>query len=297
MISPKTAPAPIPTLTAVPAHRYSIEQLTDIYNQCRVDYIVPMPMNAKRMSEYIGAYNINLEESVVILDPLGEISALSMLGVRGTRAWVSRLGVIPNKRRSGTGQFIMEQHINSAHRCGVTHIQLEVIKDNHPAHQLFLKNGFQETRQLTIIRRPPGLPDPELAPTGMEVKPLTPGEIEHVLDQRSGDHHPSWTEESLSLKNGGRLMGFQISLPSGVSGSLVYQSNPFQLTHLAMCGFSEPNHEELEFALLYQLHRQHPQHDTKVENLWVDAALWNAYKRMGYLEVFRRIEMILSINK
>ena len=38
----------------IPADRYTIEELTDLYNQTRVDYLVPMPMNADRLGEYVG---------------------------------------------------------------------------------------------------------------------------------------------------------------------------------------------------------------------------------------------------
>lgn len=31
----------------IPTSQFTIEQLTAIYNQTRVDYLVPMPMNAK----------------------------------------------------------------------------------------------------------------------------------------------------------------------------------------------------------------------------------------------------------
>lgn len=38
---------------AVPIAQYSMDDLAAIYNRARVDYIVPMPMNGKRMAEYI----------------------------------------------------------------------------------------------------------------------------------------------------------------------------------------------------------------------------------------------------
>ena len=51
----------------VPASHFTIEQLTAIYNQTRVDYLVPMPMNAARLSEYIRTYDVDLKHSLVAL--------------------------------------------------------------------------------------------------------------------------------------------------------------------------------------------------------------------------------------
>ena len=50
------------------ASNFSLQQLTDAYNQTRVDYIVPMPMNVARLQEYIDTYDIDLEASWVAMD-------------------------------------------------------------------------------------------------------------------------------------------------------------------------------------------------------------------------------------
>ncbi|HNT77229.1 MAG TPA: hypothetical protein PKH77_19630, partial [Anaerolineae bacterium] len=53
----------LPPLELRLASEFSIEALVDIYNQTRMDYIVPMPMNAARLEEYIHTYNVRLEYS------------------------------------------------------------------------------------------------------------------------------------------------------------------------------------------------------------------------------------------
>src|SRR5512143_4199625 len=52
----------------VPASSFSIEQLVAAYNQTRVDYLVPMPMNAARLAEYIHMYDVDLDHSRVAVD-------------------------------------------------------------------------------------------------------------------------------------------------------------------------------------------------------------------------------------
>ena len=39
-----------------------------------------------------------------------------MLGVRNRRAWITRLGVVPNQRERRVGTFLMEQLIARARR-------------------------------------------------------------------------------------------------------------------------------------------------------------------------------------
>ena len=101
----------------LPAHRFTIAQLTAAYNQTRVDYLVPMPMNAARLAEYIHVYDVDLGASVVALEgdtPLG----LAMLGVRPGRSWITRLGVLPTARRHGVGRALMEALLETSDRRG-----------------------------------------------------------------------------------------------------------------------------------------------------------------------------------
>ena len=52
----------------VPASRFTIQELTAAYNQTRVDYLVPMPMTARRLGEYVADYDVHLDASVVALE-------------------------------------------------------------------------------------------------------------------------------------------------------------------------------------------------------------------------------------
>jgi len=54
--------------SVVSASEYTFAALAQIYNQGRVDYIVPMPMNARRMEEYVRYYDVALDASVVMLN-------------------------------------------------------------------------------------------------------------------------------------------------------------------------------------------------------------------------------------
>jgi ribosomal protein S18 acetylase RimI-like enzyme len=271
---------------------YTFAELAEIYNQTRIDYIVPMPMNARRLEDYVRHYDIDLNGSVVTLNEAGEITGIGMVGLRDARAWVTRLGVVPEKRGRRTGQLLTETLLDYAREQRSRLAQLEVIKGNEPAYRLFRKLGFEDTRELLIVRRPPALPpgDPLL-----DILPITPMDDDEVTSRLLGlQSDASWVEEPRSILQAGSLRGFHISLSSGETGWVIYRHKAFQIEHIV---FSNPQalNTEVAYALLYHLHRQHPKQDTKVENVVADSPAWSVYQRLGYVESFRRIEMILTL--
>ncbi|NWG15552.1 MAG: GNAT family N-acetyltransferase [Chloroflexi bacterium] len=279
--------------STIPASTYNYTELADIYNQTRVDYIVPMPMNAKRMEVYVKSYDIDLDASVVAFDADGEMAGVGMLGRRGDRAWITRLGVLPYRRGHQLGRFLMETLIAQAVRGGARLIQLEVIKGNTPAYRLFLKLGFKETRELLVIRRPPGKPLMENPLPQAAVTPLTPDEVQGCLTQQHTTG-ASWLDETASLLQAGSLKGLRVVLPSGAAGWVVYQQTALQIGYIVL-HTPWPARDELTRALLYHLHSLHPLQDTKVENIPALDLRWPVYQEFGYVEAFRRIEMFLYL--
>lgn len=281
----------------VAASQYSFQELADIYNQSRVDYIVPMPMNARRMQDYVLHHDIALDASVVSLDDEGQVTGIGMLGLREQRAWVTRLGVIPERRTKGTGQFISETLLEQAYQRGAQSVQLEVIKGNEPAYQLFLKLGFQDMRELLVVRRPPGLPrTADFTLPIASAYPLTADEINECLQSR--EPGASWIEETPSILRAGGLKGLFVSLESGTSGWIVFQSTSFQLAHFVISAPSDNEiRGEVALALLYHVHQMYSAQDTKVENLAADdLPYWRAFQKLGYVEAFKRREMLLNLS-
>jgi len=278
----------MPERTAVPASAYSFDQLADIYNQARVDYIVPMPMNGKRMKEYVINYDVSLDASVVALNDDHLETGVGMLGLRDDRAWITRLGVLPHRRKGRIGWFMMESMLDSAKRHHANLVQLEVIAGNDPAYNLFQKCGFEETRELLVIRRPPGEPDPIPAYDALTPIHMEEHEIPIYLEKR--EPGASWVEENASLINAGSLRGIRLEMPDGDTGWVVFQRTPFQLMHFVL---SANMQLETATALLYHAHKEYAMQDSKKENLPVDHPMWPAFQAMGYFEAFRRIEMFL----
>ena len=270
----------------IPASHFTFEQLTDIYNQTRVDYMVPMPMNAARLAEYVATYDVKLDHSLVAATPGGEMLGVAMLGLRAGRAWLTRLGVIPNTRRNGVGQALVAGLMEQAAQLSIDFVMLEVIKHNTPAHQLFLKFGFREIGELLILRRPPRIPP--LDPIVADAERLDRADALRLVGRGRGAQ--PWTNQSESLFNAYEVSGLHLTLADGSRGWLVYQRQKFILTRFAFkTEAGDP--ATVAYALLSHLHYQYPRLDTHTENIQINDPHLPAFYEMGYVESFRRIEM------
>jgi ribosomal protein S18 acetylase RimI-like enzyme len=278
-----TTNAPIKLISA---GQFSLEQLTAIYNQTRVDYMVPMPMNAARLAEYIAIYNVSLENSFVATGENGEMLGVAMLGVRDKRAWITRLGVLPNTRRGGVGKALMDGLIEQATSLQRDFIMLEVIKNNIPAHQLFLKLGFYEIGELLVMRRAPNLHAPE--PVVADAERLDRSTALNLVSRDRGTQ--PWTNQSESLINANEVSGIRLTLADGSHGWLVYQRQKFLLTRFAF-KTEKGDPATVAYALLSHLYSQYPRLDTQIENVQVYDLHLPALYKLGYVESFRRIEM------
>ncbi len=273
------------TILLNPASEYTIQDLTDIYNRTRVDYLIPMPMNAARLEEYINTYDVDLEHSLVATQD-GETLGVAMLGVRAERAWVTRLGVIPDTRRRGTGQALTAGLLDQANSLGIGFTMLEVIKNNEPAHRLFLKLGFYEVGELLVLRRSPTMPPPD--PLVAEARRLERTEALDLVGRDRGTQ--PWTNQSETLFNAQDVSGLRLMLPDGSEGWLVYQRQKFTLTRFAY-KTEKGDPVKMARAFLSHLHSQYPRLDTQLENIQVSDPHLPAFYELGYVESFRRIEM------
>jgi ribosomal protein S18 acetylase RimI-like enzyme len=278
------APSDPDPFLLVSASSFSIEQLTAAYNQTRVDYLVPMPMNAARLAEYVHVYDVNLERSLVAMDG-DAILGLAMIGVRPGRVWVTRLGVLPVKRRRGAGEALMRGLLAAGEQPGIHFAVLEVIKHNDPAHALFVKLGFRETQELLVLRRPPGAPR-DVPPA--QVRWLDRVEMLAALESRATPS--AWTHEAESFAKAQYVLGLALTLPDGGSGWLAFQRQTFVLQRLILVT-ERGDPRAVGRALLAHLYQQHPLFDTHAENIPSDDPHLPALLEAGFIESFRRIEM------
>jgi ribosomal protein S18 acetylase RimI-like enzyme len=267
------------------ASRFTTEQLTAIYNQTRVDYLVPMPMNEARLIEYIRTYDIDLDHSLVAMQD-DQMMGVAMLGLRPDRTWLTRLGVVPTTRRTGVGQALCDGFLEESEKLGIHFQMLEVIKNNAPAHTLFLKLGFYEVGELLVLRRSPIIPPPD--PVVADAQRLERIEALDLVGIDRGTQ--PWTNQSESLSNASDVSGLRLTLVDGSTGWLVYQRQKFLLTRFAFKTESG-SPVEMARAFLSHIHHQYPRLDTHLENIQVRDPHLPAFYEAGYVESFRRIEM------
>lgn len=268
----------------VPADRFTTEELTQIYNGARADYLVPMPMSVAHMQEYIDTHDIDLASSVVATDGKQKIG-LGLLGVRPGRAWVTRMGVLPSHRRHGIGEAILRALIAASERLGIGLITLEVIKDNHAAQQLFLKWGFRVTRELIVLRRPAG-PPRQMAPATFRWV----DKAEALALAGSRPQPLSWVNDVPSLANAAHVLGLTAALPDGSSGWLVLQKQPSLLTRMTI-GTLYGDPIAVCRALLAHLYERFPGVNSNIENVDIANPHLPAFYEAGFFEAFRRLEM------
>lgn len=269
----------------IPASRFTVEELTAIYNRTRVDYMIPMPMDPARLEQYIESYDVDLDRSFVASED-GEPCGIAMLGVRAGRTWITRLGVVPSTRRSGMGEALSRRLLDESKALGVDFTMMEVIKDNIPAYRLFRKLGFYEVRELLILKRTPS--QSRVAPVPADVRWLDRNESLDLIDSVRGIQ--PWTNQPESMRHARDVSGLSLTLPDRSRGWLVHRREDFTLTHF-IYGTEEGNPEVVAHALLSNLHREYPQFDVHIENIQVNDPHLPSFYRMGYAESFRRIEM------
>ncbi|HSO13934.1 MAG TPA: GNAT family N-acetyltransferase [Anaerolineales bacterium] len=277
------------TMEIIPADRFTIQELTDLYNQTRVDYLVPMPMNADRLGEYVHDFDVDLRQSCVARGADGEVLGLGMLGIRGDVAWITRLGVLPSSRRTGAGSALVDHMLMNADALGMKEIHLEVIKNNEPAYKLFLKKGFVETGTYLVMRH---APRPLLDSLQGNVTWL---DYDRALE-KLGTYSPhlTWINAFESMRNSTNTEGLHIELPNSDSGWLVYRNTKFtlrsSLSHLII--HTERGSPQVVGAqLLSNLHTHYPHHDTYAENVYENDPHLPAFHALGYFTNFSRIEM------
>lgn len=272
------------TIELLSAAQFTIQELVDLYNQTRVDYLVPMPMSTERLAEYIRDFDVNLSCSCVARAD-DQVLGLGMVGIRENRAWITRLGVLPATRRGGTGDALMDCMLEKVSALNLEDTHLEVIKNNEPAYKLFLKKGFIEADVYLVMRRAPkAISDPIFG----NVEWLDKGAALQTLG--SYPNHLTWITAVESMTNAPDVQGMRVRLPNGDSGWLVFRNQKFFLSHLVLHTESgDPS--EVGTQLLLHLYTRFPRKDTYAENIHKKDLHLPAFRALDYFENFSRIEM------
>jgi len=127
----------------VPSDQFSYAELAELFTRGYEGYFVPMHFDDPTLRYMVDVWDIDLARSRVAPD-----AGLANLAIRGNRAWIGGIAVVPEQRRHGVGRALMEAVLELAPPT----VLLEVIEANEPAIKLYESLGFEKTRVLEVWR-------------------------------------------------------------------------------------------------------------------------------------------------
>ena len=130
-------------MNLVPSDTFSYAELAALFTRGYEGYFVPVQVDEPTLRYMVDSWDIDLARSRVAP---GE--GLCNLAVRGDRAWIGGIAVVPEARRKGLGRALMEAVLELAPPT----VLLEVIEENEPAITLYEALGFERTRVLEVWR-------------------------------------------------------------------------------------------------------------------------------------------------
>lgn len=270
----------------IPASCYSFEFLTELFNQTRSGYLIPMSMQVDQFKNYLSLYDVDVNHSWVAKSGSKEIG-LAMLGVRPGRTWLTRLGVLQEARHSGAGEILLRALLESTRKLGIQRAILEVIQGNQPAERLFARLGCQKTQSLLILRKPAG-PVPDLAKMVSRVNWFgLDAAVEFLSEHLQG---LPWINQPETFANAGDGQMLDIQLSSGEKARLIFRQHEDQLSHFVFFADS-PDGKDAGNCLLGLLHQQFPDKEAFIENVPADSSFLPSLIQAGYQIEFRRTEM------
>jgi len=134
----------------VSADSISLGELAETFTAGYEDYFTPVRVDEPAMRFIVDSWDIDLARSRVAVED-GSRIGFANLAVRGDRAWIGGIGVVPAARRHGVGRSLMEAVLAQA----PSEVTLEVIEQNEPAIRLYESLGFARTRILEVWSLPP----------------------------------------------------------------------------------------------------------------------------------------------
>jgi ribosomal protein S18 acetylase RimI-like enzyme len=69
--------------------------------------------------------------------------------VQGRDFYLSKLAVIPDRRRTGAGAMVLERYLERGRGSGFCRFRLDVSSDNVPAIRLYERAGFEVVHTAT----------------------------------------------------------------------------------------------------------------------------------------------------
>ena len=128
----------------MPSDQFSYADLAELFTRGYEGYFVPMHFDEPTLRSMVDAWDIDL----ATVARRARRGARATSAIRGGRAWIGGIAVVPEQRRHGVGRALMEAVLELAPPT----VLLEVIDANEPAIKLYESLGFEKTRVLEVWR-------------------------------------------------------------------------------------------------------------------------------------------------
>ena len=135
-----------------PTSDYPLPELTQLLNFSFENYLFPINFNLIQFLTMLRKDSIDLFLSrVLVMD--GQPSGIALIARRGWTSRLAAMGILPNKRGLGAGQWLLENLIREARDRQDREMFLEVIEQNEYAVRLYRRCGFRSVRRLISLIR------------------------------------------------------------------------------------------------------------------------------------------------
>jgi GNAT superfamily N-acetyltransferase len=282
-----------PEIQLVPADRVALSQRVAIMNAAYADYYVPTRVTQEQMASLDRFYDVDVARSMVA-HTRWECIGMALLALRGPRAWVSGVGVVPAWRRRGVARTMMRRLIAAAAEAGARTMLLEVIVENEPARRLYAALGFETVRELLTWQRPTSAD-----PLPIPLERLVPASPLELLANSEGwrDQRPCWQRETATLRSmAGRLTGYRLDWRGEPTAYCLINTQD-ETVSLADVGINPDAGLLMPGRLLLQaLAASYYGRPLSIMNVPADDALNRVLAALGFLVTVRQVEMALNLD-
>ncbi len=282
-------------LTLQPATAFTHRRLTELLNQAYAGYFIPVQFDAIQLAMMCDDMDVDLARSIVAVVE-GVPVGMALLSVRGSEGWVSAVGVCPAWRRRGVGRAIIRRIQQDAREAGLDVLRLEVLEQNQAGVGLYGSLGFSITRDLLVLKRPPGfdLPEPLRRPDLRLIRP------QKLLKSYAEFHDvdPSWQRRLRSLrKRASRIQGQALFRDGRLAGYVLFQTQTEVILVLDLAVDPEmPDRVGMARQLLFSLHAELPAQGGYIINVPVEDPLLRAFTDLGYRVWQSQHEMVWPVT-
>ena len=123
---------------------YPLRQLVDFNNVAFVGYLNDMTLTPEMFESFLVPQHIVHGLSVYMHTADGQFVGFSRTSVRGTRAWVAGVAIVPDFRGKGAGKILMKEYLRVLKESGrIKKVLLDVLGGNPVAKRLYESLGFK----------------------------------------------------------------------------------------------------------------------------------------------------------